>query len=110
MKKSQICGYRSKLIVTVLMILIAADCLSHLKNLHFIRTTVYNVSDATVFEAPALPGFIQQSPDAPKLLQFREHITPLIAEANDETAKIVAIQRWVRGQEATISSTLHEAR
>jgi hypothetical protein len=92
--------YRSKLIASVPMILIAAGCLSRLKNLPIVRTTVYNESDPTVFEAPALPGFIQQTPDATKLLEFRRHITSLIAHASDETAKIVAIQHWVRGQES----------
>ena len=90
---------RRKLLVAILLILMAAGCFFPLRHLSFIRTTVYNESDPTVFEAPVLPGFIQQDPDAPKLVAFRRHIAPLVTDTDDEISKMVAIQHWVRGQE-----------
>jgi hypothetical protein len=81
------------------MILVAASCFSQLNHLSLIRTIVYKISDAAIFEEAALPGFIQQSADAPKLVDFRRHIAPLIVQTKDDTADIVFIQHWVRGQE-----------
>ena len=88
-----------KLVVAALLILMAAGSFFRLRHLSFIRTTVYNESDPTVFEAAVLPGFIQQDPDAPKLLAFRRHIASLVTDTDDDISKMVAIQHWVRGQE-----------
>ena len=91
--------HRSRLIVAASTILVAAICFAQLNRLTFIRTTVYNTSDPTVLEAPVMPGFIQQSPDATGLIKFRRHIAPLLGQPQDDISKIVAIQHWVRGQE-----------
>lgn len=93
--------YRNRFLAAAVMILIAASCFSQLKHFEFIRTIVHNSSDPKIFEKAAMPGFIQQNPNAPKLLDFRRrHIAPVVVHANDVIAQTIAIQHWVREQQS----------
>jgi len=92
--------YRNTSLALAVMILIATSCFSQLKHFQFIRTIVHNSSDTKMLEAAAMPGFIQQNPNAPKLLDFRRHIAPVIVHANDVIAETIVIQHWVRKQES----------
>ena len=92
--------YRNRFLAAAVMILIATSCFCQLKHFQFIRTIVHNSSDPKMFEKAAMPGFIQQNPNAPKLLDFRRHIAPVVVHANDVIAQTIVIQHWVRGQES----------
>jgi len=92
--------YRSILLTAALMTLVAAICFSQLKHFQLVRTIVHDLSDPKMFEQAELPGFIQQSPNAPQLLDFRRHTAPLVVNANDLIAQIIVIQHWVRAQES----------
>ncbi len=86
-------------LVALCMVVAACICFYRVQGLYYVKTSVSNLSDRAAFEAADLPGFIRQTPDAPKLVDFRQHIAPLIQPGMDETARIVAILHWVRSQE-----------
>ena len=89
----------ARTLVAFCMVVAACTCFYRVQRLYYVKTSVSNLSDRAAFEAADLPGFIRQSPDAPKLIDFRQHIAPLIQPGMDETARIVAILHWVRSQE-----------
>lgn len=90
---------RVELASTILLTLVAAICFYQVSHLPFLKTTVYNLSNPSDFRSAAMPGFIQQSPSAPALINFRQHTAALIDPSDDDITKIVKIQHWVRRQE-----------
>jgi len=83
-----------------LMALIAVFFFTRLQDFQLVRTVVSNLADPQAFSAPVLPGFIRQSPDAPKLRHFQQYTAPLIVRTSDPLAQIILIQHWVRAQQS----------
>jgi hypothetical protein len=90
-----------RVMVWTFMAFVAVSSFSQLRKLPYVKTKVSNIMNRTEFEKPTLPGFIQQDPNAKKLVEFRQqHTASLISAEADEVAKVVAIQHWVRSQES----------
>jgi len=90
---------RGRILIAACMMVAAFSCFYQVQQLYFVKTTVYNLSNRAAFEAADLPGFVRQTPNAPKLLDFRRHTASLILPGADEIAKVIAVQHWVRSQE-----------
>jgi len=81
------------------MTVVAAISLSNLRHLGFVRTTVYNVTDRSTFQAALMPGFIKQNPKAESLITFGSHTNSVINAQDDDITKVVKLMHWVRRQE-----------
>lgn len=91
---------RVELAATILLVLVAAICCYEASHLPLRRTMVYNLTNPNDFRSATLPGFVQQSPKAPALINFRQHTAAVIEPSDNDITKIIKIQHWVRQQES----------
>lgn len=97
-------GQRKKLcfifIGLMTCVFVAVASYHEFTKLPYLRARVFNSTDFSELERPELPDFIQQDPNAARLLEFRsKHLAQVVHPGMDKVEQTIAVQHWVRSQE-----------
>jgi len=88
-------------ILAAALVFIACVCAYLVSQIVVLKAAVYNAPGRQVLNARRLPNFIQQDPDSPSLIDFRQHLHGVLeADYSDSLSKAIAIRQWVRRQQS----------